>query len=265
MSDDDLLPLALRVIGAGQVLIGLAHVPMWWTFDWSREIARVTPLTGRVFAVQTFFVAVVVFALGALTALRPDLLLGRDELARILLGFAAIFWCLRLAAQPLVFDAVLWRDSPWGAPIRAVIFAGLAAVTGVYVWALARQLGVDLPAWPAGPAGIARIGVGLVWLVFGVYYKLLRQVPRHERIVARVLGDRVAPVLTRVIGAGEAAIAVWMFSGIALPLCVGLQTVLIAAMNTLELRYARDLLLAPVPMVIANTVLLAVAWYAAMA
>jgi len=262
---DDLLPLALRVIGAGQVLLGLAHVPLWRTFGWSREMTRVSPLTGRVFAVQTFFVAGVVLALGALTALRPDLLLGADELSRIVLAFAVIFWCLRLAAQPVVFDAVLWHDSPWRPPLRALVFAGLFTVTGVYVWALARQLGVELPAWPEGPAGIARIGVGAVWLVFGVYYKLLRQVPRHERIVARVLGARVAPVLTRVIGAGEAAIAVWMFSGIALPLCVGLQTVLIASMNTLELRYARDLLLAPVPMVIANAVLLAVAWYAALA
>ena len=111
----------------------------------------------------------------------------------------------------------------------------------------------------------ARVIVGSVWLVFGVYYKLLRQVPRHERIVARVLGDRVAPVMTRVIGAGEAAIALWMFSGVALPVCVALQTLLIASMNALELRYARDLLLAPVPMVVANVMLLSVAWYAALA
>lgn len=111
----------------------------------------------------------------------------------------------------------------------------------------------------------ARLVVALVWIVFGVGYKLLRLVPRHERIVARILGERVAPVLTRLIGLGEAFVGLWMLSGLYAPACALLQTVLVVTMNAIELRRARDLLLAPVPMVVGNTILLALAWFAALA
>lgn len=111
----------------------------------------------------------------------------------------------------------------------------------------------------------ARILVAAVWLVFGIVFKALRVVPRHERIVARILGERVAPVLTRVIGLGEAAIGLWMLSGLFLPWCALVQTVLVATMNAIELRRARDLLLAPVPMLLGNAALLGLAWYAALA
>jgi uncharacterized membrane protein YphA (DoxX/SURF4 family) len=111
----------------------------------------------------------------------------------------------------------------------------------------------------------ARLLVAFVWLVFGVVFKVFRAVPRHERIVARILGERVAPVLTRLIGVGEAMVGVWMVSGLFLPWCALLQSVLIVVMNAIELRRARDLLLAPLPMVLGNSVLLGLAWYAALA
>ncbi|MEO6954664.1 MAG: DoxX-like family protein [Polyangia bacterium] len=109
----------------------------------------------------------------------------------------------------------------------------------------------------------ARLFVGCLWLVFGLVFKLARAVPRHERIVARILGERVAPVLTRLIGVGEGLVGLWMLSGLFLPWCALLQTVLVVTMNAIELTKARDLLLAPLPMVLGNTVLLALAWYAA--
>jgi hypothetical protein len=114
------------------------------------------------------------------------------------------------------------------------------------------------------PTTWARLAVALTWLVFGLVFKVLHAMPRHERIVARILGDRVAPVLTRLIGIGEAAIGLWMLSGVLLPWCALLQTLLVATMNAIELRRARDLLLAPMPMLFANAALLTLAWYAAL-
>jgi hypothetical protein len=110
----------------------------------------------------------------------------------------------------------------------------------------------------------ARLVVAVVWIVFGLVFKLLRAVPRHERIVARILGERAAPVLTRLIGAGECFVGTWMLSGVLLPWCALAQTALIVTMNAIELRKARDLLLAPIPMVVGNAALLGLAWYAAL-
>jgi hypothetical protein len=114
-------------------------------------------------------------------------------------------------------------------------------------------------------ASLAQLFVAMVWIVFGLVFKLLRAVPRHEQIVAGILGDRVAPVLTRLIGVGECSVGAWMLSGWHLPWCALLQTALIVTMNVIELRKARDLLLAPLPMVVGNLMLLTLAWYAALA
>jgi hypothetical protein len=118
---------------------------------------------------------------------------------------------------------------------------------------------------PGAPSTWARLAVAGVWILFGLGFKVLRLVPRHERIVARILGEAVAPVLTRLIGVGELAIGLWMLSGLHPVPCVALQTALVVTMNAIELTRARDLLLAPLPMVLGNTALLAGAWYTALA
>lgn len=117
---------------------------------------------------------------------------------------------------------------------------------------------------PRCPATWARVVVGLVWITFGLLFKVLRLLPRHERIVAEILGERVAPWLTRLIGLGETALGLWVLSGLYPAAAAALQTALLLTMNGLELRRARHLLLTPRGMVAANVVLLGLAWYAAL-
>ena len=107
------------------------------------------------------------------------------------------------------------------------------------------------------------LGTAAVWLVFGLLFKVLDLVPRHRRIVAGVLGERWAKPVTRAVGCFEALLGCWILSG-RLPLaCILVQTVVIAAMNTLEIARARRLLLAPLPMVAANSLFLLAGWYLA--
>jgi hypothetical protein len=110
-----------------------------------------------------------------------------------------------------------------------------------------------------------RCGIALVWLVFGLLFKALGLAPRHRQIVARVVGERRAAACLALVATGEIGIGIWMLSGHYLLLCVGLQTLVIALMNGLELRAARDLLLAPRAMVLANAALLTLGWYVAAA
>jgi DoxX-like family len=103
-----------------------------------------------------------------------------------------------------------------------------------------------------------------VWLVFGAWFKLFQMSPRHRLIVAAVTGDAAAGPLTVLIGAGEILLALWILSGISPRVCAALQSIAIATMNALELSLARDLLLAPILMVCANTIFLVVVWYCAL-
>lgn len=110
-----------------------------------------------------------------------------------------------------------------------------------------------------------RLGVAMVWLLFGLLFKALDVLPRHRQIVARVVGTKRAGGVLWLVAISEITLALWMLTGRALVGCVAVQTALIVAMNTLELRYARDLLLSPIGMVCANAVFLAVGWYLALA
>jgi hypothetical protein len=110
---------------------------------------------------------------------------------------------------------------------------------------------------------ILRIGTAAVWFVFGLGFKVLQLVPRHERIVAAVLGPAVAGPVTLAVGLAETLLGVWILSARWPRTCAAVQTAAIVAMNTLELSLARELLLAPWPMVAANCMFLAAGWYLA--
>jgi DoxX-like family len=110
-----------------------------------------------------------------------------------------------------------------------------------------------------------RLAIALVWLSFGLLFKALGMVPRHRQIVGRVIGEEHADAVLWMVALTEIGLSGWMLVGRFLPACVAVQTAFIAAMNTLELRRARDLLLSPVGMVIANAGFLSLGWYVALA
>jgi hypothetical protein len=82
-----------------------------------------------------------------------------------------------------------------------------------------------------------------VWLANGLFCKVLNLVPRHQEIVARIIGPEHAGGLTKLIGCAEIAMALWIISGFRSRLNAITQVVVIAAMNTLEFILAPDLLL----------------------
>jgi hypothetical protein len=114
------------------------------------------------------------------------------------------------------------------------------------------------------PVSLVRLGVGMVWVTFGIIFKVLDTVPRHRRIVGRIFGERHARFITVLVGFGECAIGVWMWSCLWTPACVGVQAAGVAAMNTIEIARAKDLLLSPRLMVISNLGLLAAGLYVAL-
>lgn len=85
--------------------------------------------------------------------------------------------------------------------------------------------------------------IAAVWLINGLFCKVLNLVPRHQEIVAEILGNEHARLLTTLIGLSEIAMAVWILSGIWSRFNAAAQILIIAAMNTLEFFIVPDLLL----------------------
>ena len=85
--------------------------------------------------------------------------------------------------------------------------------------------------------------IASVWVVNGLFCKVLNLVPRHQEIVANILGEDYSRPLTVAIGIAEVGMAIWVLSGIRTRLNAVTQIVVVATMNILEFFLIPDLLL----------------------
>ncbi len=85
--------------------------------------------------------------------------------------------------------------------------------------------------------------IALVWLINGLFCKVLQLVPRHKQIVAEILGEDQSEVITITIGVLEVLMAVWILSGIKSRLNAITQILIVAAMNSIEFLLVPGLLL----------------------
>ena len=85
--------------------------------------------------------------------------------------------------------------------------------------------------------------IALVWLVNGIYCKILNAVPRHRQIVENILGREYGEFITSAIGFSEILMALWILSGFKRRLNTFCQITVIVLMNILEYILTPELLL----------------------
>ena len=85
--------------------------------------------------------------------------------------------------------------------------------------------------------------IAATWLINGLVCKVLNLVPRHRQIVASILGEKHASLLTLLIGIAEIIMAAWILSGKWQRLNAITQILVVAIMNIIEFFLASDLLL----------------------
>src|ERR1041385_5557589 len=91
-----------------------------------------------------------------------------------------------------------------------------------------------------------QILIGSVWVFHGLYSKILNGIPRHRLIVGKILGAANAGIGTKTIGLLEVLLGLWAFTGWQPVGCAVVQTTAIAAMNSLEIYLARELLISAI-------------------
>ncbi len=85
--------------------------------------------------------------------------------------------------------------------------------------------------------------IAAIWIANGLICKVLNFVPRHEQIVARILGSNYSKPLTITIGLLEIIMAIWILSGYKSRLNAIAQISIVTMMNVLEFMLVPDLLL----------------------
>jgi len=117
------------------------------------------------------------------------------------------------------------------------------------------------PLQPQSVHMLAQIVIGSVWVFHGIYSKILNGIPRHRLIVAKILGKQRAQIATRIIGALEFLLGMWVLTGWQSVWCASIQTAAIIAMNSLEILLARELLISALGMLILNFGFLSLVWW----
>lgn len=85
--------------------------------------------------------------------------------------------------------------------------------------------------------------IAAVWFANGLFCKVLNMVPRHQQIVARMLGEAYSRPLTFLIGLSEITMAIWIISRYKSRINVIAQIIVVAIMNIIEYILVPDLLL----------------------
>jgi len=85
--------------------------------------------------------------------------------------------------------------------------------------------------------------IALVWIINGLFCKMLNFVPRHRQIISEILGDDYAQIFTRLIGFSEVVMAVWILSKFKHRLNATIQIAIVGLMNILEFILVPELLL----------------------
>jgi len=90
---------------------------------------------------------------------------------------------------------------------------------------------------------VLTILISLVWLINGLYAKVLGFVPRHREIVAKILGGEISTIAVKVIGVLEICMFVWVISKKYSRFAAVIQIVIVLTMNLLEFFLTPELLL----------------------
>ncbi|TRZ45093.1 DoxX-like family protein [Robertkochia solimangrovi] len=90
---------------------------------------------------------------------------------------------------------------------------------------------------------ILNLITAFVWLINGLFCKVLNLVPRHREIVNRIIGAEHAEIYTILIGFSEIIMAIWIFSGFRSKWNSVTQMIIVAIMNIIEFIMVPELLL----------------------
>ncbi len=85
--------------------------------------------------------------------------------------------------------------------------------------------------------------IACVWIVNGLFCKLLNFVPRHQLIVSEIAGEEYSFLFSKLIGIAEILMAAWILSSIRSRFCAIVQVIVVATMNIIEYCVCPGLLL----------------------
>lgn len=134
------MELHLRVIGWIMIALAFVHVGFPRYFQWKKELEGLQLINKQVMEVHTFFVAFVVFLMGALNVVVTPEEVTSSLGEKLWLGMT-LFWGTRLAIQFFWYSPKLWKGRVFETTVHGVFCLLWSYFTAVF---LMLYLGVKL-------------------------------------------------------------------------------------------------------------------------
>jgi uncharacterized membrane protein len=100
--------LQLNITGWLMIVLAIIHVVFPKRFDWKKECGSLSLINRQMMYIHTFFIALVVFLMGALCVSSADDLVNTSLGQKVCLGLF-VFWGARLVIQFFGYSPELWR------------------------------------------------------------------------------------------------------------------------------------------------------------
>ena len=137
----ELLPVFLRIAGAGLLLLAIIHIPLGKALNWKEELQRLSLVNATIFRVHDFFVCMVVVIMGLPCLIQPAIFLQPTAAGAWLAWSFAVFWFVRLYCQWFVYKPELWRGKRMETAVHWCFTFLWIALTGVFAACGAVQVG----------------------------------------------------------------------------------------------------------------------------
>ncbi len=117
------MQIHFKIIGVLLMALACVHVIFPKYFNWKGELKSLSLMNRQMFAVHTFFIALVVFLMGLLCITSSKDLITTELGKSISLGLA-IFWTFRLFIQIFGYSTKLWKGKVFETSIH-IFFTAL--------------------------------------------------------------------------------------------------------------------------------------------
>jgi hypothetical protein len=135
-----IVDIELRIAGVSLLALALLHTTFPRRFNWTEELAKLSPLNRQMFRVHCFFVALTIGLNGVLCLFFPSALTERSQAGLVMAAGWLIFWFCRSLCQFFVYDSKLWRNKPFETGVHVAFGLLWLFYVQVFASALLYQL-----------------------------------------------------------------------------------------------------------------------------